>query len=134
MNKADPNAKTVAFVGIVGAVGVFLVVILLQIVFYRMQEMETARKVLSAGPQELAQLEAQQGAGLNGYAWVDEASGVARIPIERAMELTVMSLNNPPAVIEDEDSETENEAETETETEADNEVEADIEEEPGGHG
>jgi len=103
MSKADPNAKTVAFVGIVGAVGVFLVVILLQIVFYRMQEMETARKVLDAGPQELAQIEAQQGAQLTGYAWVDEDNGVARIPIERAMELTVTSLNNPPeVVIEDE--------------------------------
>jgi hypothetical protein len=117
MSKADPNAKAVAFVGIVGAVSVFLVVILLQIVFYRMQENETARKVLSAGPQELAQLEAQQGAELTGYAWVDEANGVARIPIERAMELTVDTLNDPPPPVEPED-----------EPESENE----IEEEPGG--
>ncbi len=119
MSQADPNAKTVAFVGIAGAVSVFLVVILLQIVFYRMQENETAHKVLSAGPQELAQLEAQQGALLTGYAWVDESAGIARIPIERAMELTVHSLNNPPPPAEDVEVEVENEDEDEVESEED---------------
>ncbi len=122
MSQADPNAKTVAFVGLVGAVSVFLVVILLQIVFYRMQEMETARKALSAGPQEVAQLDAQQGAELTGYAWVDEASSVARIPIERAMELTVDALNNPPPPEEEDE-----------EVEAESEVEVEVEEDAGGH-
>lgn len=37
--------------------------------------------------QDLAQLQAQQRARLQGYAWVDRQSGIVRIPLERAMEL-----------------------------------------------
>ena len=37
-DRADPNAKTIIYVGIVGTVVVFLIVILLQIVFYQTQE------------------------------------------------------------------------------------------------
>ncbi len=83
----DPKALSILFVGLVSAVAVFLIVVLLQIVFYRMQEMETAKKVVSMAPEELATLRAQQQARLNGYGWVDEGAGVARIPVERAMEL-----------------------------------------------
>jgi len=36
---------------------------------------------------DLAQLDAEQMALLNGYAWVDEQAGIARIPIEQAMDL-----------------------------------------------
>lgn len=91
----DPKALSVLFVGLFGAVAVFLVVVLLQIVFYRMQEMETARKVVSMAPEELATLRAQQQARLNGYGWVDEGAGVARIPVERAMELVAEELPGP---------------------------------------
>ena len=92
----DPKALSIIFGGLVGAVGVFLVVILLQIVFFRMQEMETAKKVVSMAPEELATMRAQQQANLNGYGWVDESAGVVRIPIERAMELTVQDINHEP--------------------------------------
>ena len=91
----DPRALSVLFVGLFGAVAVFLVVVLLQIVFYRMQEMETAKKVLSMAPEELATLRAKQQAQLNGYGWVDEGAGVARIPVERAMELVAGELPGP---------------------------------------
>lgn len=37
---------------------------------------------------------------LEGYGWVDQAAGVARIPIERAMELYAQRANQPaPAVV-----------------------------------
>ena len=104
-NSEDPNALSIIFVGLMGAVGVFLVVILLQIVFFRMQEMETAKKVVSMAPEELATLRAQQQANLNGYGWVNQDEGVVRIPIERAMELTVLDINftPEPAVFEEVD-------------------------------
>ncbi len=38
---------------------------------------------------DAAALTATQEALLQGYAWVDQASGVARIPIDRAMQLVV---------------------------------------------
>jgi len=96
-DRADPNAKTIIYVGIVGTVAVFLVVILLQIVFYQTQEMETYRKVVSQAPEELSQLQAQQRGALTGYGWVDEGQGVTRIPIERAMALTVAELGSAAA-------------------------------------
>ncbi len=91
-DRADPNAKTIIYVGIVGTVAVFLIVILLQIVFYQTQEMETYRKVVSQDPEELTQLVSQQQTELNTYGWVDEANGIARVPIYRAMELTVQDI------------------------------------------
>jgi hypothetical protein len=40
-----------------------------------------------APPQELQQLRAAEEAVLQSYGWVDQAAGVVRLPIERAMEL-----------------------------------------------
>jgi hypothetical protein len=100
MSADDPKATTVLFVGIVSVVAVFLIVVMLQIVFYRMQEREVARKSLDLAPEELAQLRASQQAELHSYGWIDEAGGVARIPIERAMELTVEEINRPAPVLE----------------------------------
>jgi hypothetical protein len=36
----------------------------------------------------LAQVKTEQTAKLEGYSWVDQKSGLVRLPIERAMELT----------------------------------------------
>ena len=85
MSTDDPKATTVLFVGIVSVAAVFLIVVMLQVVFYRMQEREVARKSLDHAPEELAQLRASQQAELHSYGWIDEAGGVAQIPIERAM-------------------------------------------------
>jgi hypothetical protein len=40
-----------------------------------------------APPQELQQLRASEDAVLHSYGWVDQAAGVVRLPVERAMEL-----------------------------------------------
>jgi hypothetical protein len=37
----------------------------------------------------LAELREQQAKQLNSYGWVDQKAGIVRLPIERAMELTV---------------------------------------------
>jgi hypothetical protein len=39
--------------------------------------------------EELKQLTAEEDALLNGYAWVDRATGIVRIPIDRAMKLVL---------------------------------------------
>lgn len=39
--------------------------------------------------QDLRDLRAQEDAVLNSYGWVDKNAGLVRVPIERAMELTV---------------------------------------------
>jgi hypothetical protein len=99
MSTDDPKATTVLFVGIVSVAAVFLIVVMLQVVFYRMQEREVARKSLDHAPEELAQLRASQQAELHSYGWIDEAGGVAQIPIERAMALTVEEINRPAPIL-----------------------------------
>lgn len=47
-----------------------------------------AQPQLQSNPRaDLARLQTEQAGRLQGYAWVDRADGVARIPIERAMQL-----------------------------------------------
>ncbi|MFN7976171.1 MAG: hypothetical protein U0166_28205 [Acidobacteriota bacterium] len=46
--------------------------------------------LLQAAPRDdLARLRREEDGQLSGYAWVDRGNGVARIPIERAMEIVV---------------------------------------------
>jgi hypothetical protein len=43
--------------------------------------------------EKLKRLRDDDGAALNNYAWVDKTKGTVRVPIERAMELTVADLS-----------------------------------------
>lgn len=44
---------------------------------------------------KLADVNAKQNELITSYAWVDQAKGIVRIPVERAMQLTVEDLRNP---------------------------------------
>lgn len=87
MRYDDPNVTVGAVVGIVGVILVFVSIVLLQALFFYMQEGEMERKVYRQTNEELRSLNAQQLETLNSYGWVDQANGVARIPITEAMEL-----------------------------------------------
>lgn len=86
---SDPNAPLTVLVGVVGAVVLFVVIVLLQAFFYRAERAERERKVVAVGAEELSQLRARQRDQLNSYRWVDPKAGVVAIPIERAMDLVV---------------------------------------------
>jgi hypothetical protein len=92
----DPNAAPTLAYGIVGAVLVFVMIVGLQALFYAEQKKETDRKVVARAPEALVRLTAEQQEKLHSYRWVDPAAGVAAIPIDRAMELTIQDLNRPP--------------------------------------
>ena len=86
----DPDAgRTVAW-GIVGAVFVFVLIVALQAVFYMSHEAEVRSKTYTIVPEELNRLVNQQTEEINSYGWVDPEARIARIPIERAMELIVL--------------------------------------------
>ncbi len=61
---------------------------------------------LQADPNgEMAELAAAQAAELASWGWVDETAGIARIPIERAMELAASGARAaPPAAPAEEDA------------------------------
>jgi hypothetical protein len=60
-------------------------------------------KLMTGEPQHLENVRASERAQLHGYAWVDEASGVARIPIDDAKKLmTERGLPVRPDAVSDE--------------------------------
>ena len=89
MRYDDPDVPASAVVGIVGAILLFVIIVGLQALFYRMEGQELARKVYDQPYQELQQLDADQLEVLNSYGWTDQQAQIARIPIERAMQLVV---------------------------------------------
>lgn len=89
----DPDASATIAFGIVGAILVFVMIVALQALFYRTQNEEFKRKVIAQAPEELSRITAEQREKLGSYRWVDEKAGVAAIPIERAMDLTIRDLN-----------------------------------------
>ena len=89
MRYDDPNVPASAIVGIVSAIVLFVIIVLLQGLFYAMQADELERKVYSQTSEELRALDADQLKRLNSYGWVSEPDGIAHIPIDRAMDLVL---------------------------------------------
>jgi hypothetical protein len=93
----DPNPQTTALIGIIAAISLFVVVVLLQALFYRVERGEARRKVEAVVPEQLTRLRAAQLDQLNSYRWVDQAAGVAAIPIDQAIRLVVQEQGRGPA-------------------------------------
>jgi len=83
----DPNVAASAVVGIISAILLFVIIVMLQAVFYRAEQRELAKKVYSQPFEALQQLDATQLEQLNSYGWISQPEGVVHLPIERAMEL-----------------------------------------------
>lgn len=86
---SDMNLPLILTVGVVGAILVFVVIVGIEAWFYAQQQQERLTKSLAVRNPALADDRAQQLRNLEGYRWVDQATGVAAIPIDRAMTLTV---------------------------------------------
>lgn len=89
MRYDDPNVAASAVVGVIGAIGLFVVIVLLQTWFYRAEEDERYRKVYSQPYQELQKVDNEQLERLGSFGWISEGDGVVHIPIEQAMKLVV---------------------------------------------
>jgi hypothetical protein len=87
MRYDDPNVATSAVVGIIGAIVLFVIIVLLQTWFYRAEEQERFRKIYSQPYQDLQKLDNDQREQLSSYGWISEGDGVVHIPIDRAMTL-----------------------------------------------
>jgi len=88
----DPDTAMIIAVGLVGALAVFLLIVALQALYYHVESAELLQKVYSQSPEELTLLRSKQEERLHSCRWLDEKNGVAAIPIERAMELTVRDI------------------------------------------
>jgi hypothetical protein len=94
----DPAASQVAMVGIVGGLIVLVLVVLLVGLYYGTESRVTS-EVLAEQPALLAgRLFEQQRASLMAPpTWVDKEKRVARIPLDRAVELTIRNGGRGPA-------------------------------------
>lgn len=94
----DPAAPQVATVGIVGGLIVLVLVVLLVGLYYG-TESRISSEVLAEQPELLpGRLFDQQRASLMAPpTWVDKKARVARIPLDRAIELTIRDGGKAPA-------------------------------------
>ena len=95
----DLNTPVIAVVGLIGAICVFAVIVLLMVVFRRVESQQREEKEFGQSGAELRELAADQEGRLADYGWVDKNKGIARIPITRAMELVVAELTRDPSAV-----------------------------------
>ena len=88
-HREDIDTPLIVVVGILFAILTFVVIVLLQAWFYRIQAEEHHAKNVAPRSDELTRAVADQEADLHRYRWLDRDEGLVGIPIERAMELVV---------------------------------------------
>jgi len=96
MNSETSGDKAKLTAWSVGILGTFLIAAGLVWVMYR----STHPAPLGADRvqerhKNLAEIRAADAEALNNYAWADQGKGVVRLPIQRAMELTLQEWKNP---------------------------------------
>lgn len=92
---SDVAPKSGFFVTGAAVIGGFLIFVLILVIAYLPNKPEPLAQGTKT-PEEraviLRELRAKEVAGATTYGWVDQTKGVVRIPIERAMQLTVEDL------------------------------------------
>ncbi len=88
-------------IGVVGAIITYSMVVAAQFVHFQMGEAEFARKNANP-PKELQEYMDQQEAELAAYGYVDKDAETVKIPIERAIAMTVESGGQLPEIKKDE--------------------------------
>jgi hypothetical protein len=85
------DSQRVAVIGIFTAVVIFIIIIGVQVLFYRVGKQDVVKKD-SGRPRDLAEVMTEQQSTLNTYRWVDRDTNTVTIPIKRAMQLEVENL------------------------------------------
>ena len=92
-DRTEPSEMQVAL----SAVGFFLILFLfagLLMAFYLRDEPKVVdRGVIAQRTQRLTEVRQRQRALTTSYGWVDREAGIVRIPVQRAMELTLRELS-----------------------------------------
>lgn len=85
----DLNTQNMTVVGLCGAVGTFVCILGLQVMYYEFESKEVARKAASAtqvGPESILN---EQRSRLATYGWIDRDQQIVSVPIEDAMSLVL---------------------------------------------
>jgi len=96
----DVRTSSIAIVGVIGALAVFLLILLMMVLYQGVQQRQNTIKDIDRPFAQRDDLLAKQRAQLNNYRWLKEVEGkgekkeVYVIPIDRAMELVVVELGS----------------------------------------
>ena len=83
--------QRVAVVGIFTAILIFIAIVSVQVLFYRVEKSDVVKKD-GGRPRDLAAVQTEQATSLTTYRWVDRDTDTVTIPIKRAMQLEVENL------------------------------------------
>jgi len=92
---SDAAPKTGFFLTAIAVVGGFLIFVLILVIAYlpnKAAPLPEGTKTPEERAAILRELRAKEVAGATTYGWLDQPKGVVRIPIERAMQLTIEEL------------------------------------------
>lgn len=92
VQKDDVDSQSLAIVGLFGAIAVFVLIVGVQVLFYRFEKSDMIKKVEAVGYADLQTMQNEHRTALSGYKWVDRQKETVAIPIERAMDLVVRDL------------------------------------------
>lgn len=95
---SDAAPKSGFFLTAAAAIGGFLIFVLILVIAYLPNQAPPISQGTKS-PEEraaiLRDLRAKEQNASTTYGWVDQTKGVVRVPIERAMQLTLEDLNRP---------------------------------------
>jgi hypothetical protein len=91
----DVKTTKIAYIGFMSVMGVLLIIMLLQVLYFQTREDQTAAEQANAGPPtELADLTARQQTTLTQVEVVDREKGIVTVGIRRAMDLVLTELDS----------------------------------------
>jgi hypothetical protein len=88
------DTPSIVLVGIFAALVCFVLILGVQVLYYRMEATDEYKKVVLPGSTPLKEMVSEQQGSLGTYRWIDRNSDTVAIPIERAMQLTVHDLGS----------------------------------------
>jgi hypothetical protein len=94
----DDKPQNAVIIGFIVATCLLLAVLVVVVreIFVTVFDGEINSKVLSVQSSDLRSLRAAEQQRLTHYQWVNQKDGVLRIPVDRAVELTLAAYRNPP--------------------------------------
>lgn len=87
------DTPSIVLVGIFSALICFILILGVQVLYFRMERTDAFKKDVAPGSVALKEMVAEQQGSLNAYRWVDRSTNTVAIPLEQAMQLTVRDMS-----------------------------------------
>lgn len=89
----DLDTSMIGFVGVVGCILTFVIIITASAVYHQFEQKEEDYKITNLPRAQAENILAEQRGRLANYSWVDKEKQIVSIPIEQAMKLVLADLS-----------------------------------------